>query len=546
MPERAELRLGVDVGGTHTDAAILDRSDRLVASAKVSTSADVTGGVADAIAAVTARGVDTARVTHAMLGTTHATNAVLERRNLRRVAVMRLGGPATHAVRPLFGWPGDLTDAVSAGEIIVDGGVEFDAREIRPLDTDAIARFLASVADTADAVAITSVFAPVSAEHEAVARDLVATELGDVHVSLSNELGSIGLLERENATTLNAALSGLAGDAAGAFRDALVASGIEAVMSFAQNDGTLMRLERAMRFPVLTIGSGPANSLRGASYLTGITDALVVDVGGTSADVGALVNGFPRESSAAVEIGGIRTNFRMPDLVTIALGGGSVLSRDGSEVRVGPASVGFRLSSEGLIFGGHTPTLTDAAVAIGRARLGDAERLPAGDSDLFREAMLRSDDMLEGAINRMKTSREDRPVVVVGGGSIVVPDRIRGASQVYRPEHADVANAIGAAIAEVSGSVDRVVNLGAGGREAALREAREDAHERAVLAGAAADRVRIVELEEIPLAYLSRPAVRIRAKAAGPLDLDAGPTGIEHPRVEAADHARTAGDATAG
>ena len=96
---------------------------------------------------------------------------------------------------------------------------------------------------------------------------------------------------------------------------------------FAQNDGTLMALDYAVGYPVLTIGSGPANSMRGAAYLTGRGDAIVADVGGTSTDVGVLVNGFPRESSAAVEIGGVRTNFRMPDLVAIALGGGTVVER---------------------------------------------------------------------------------------------------------------------------------------------------------------------------------------------------------------------------
>ena len=87
-----------------------------------------------------------ARITHAMLGTTHATNAVLERRGLRRVGVLRLGGPATHAIRPLFGWPADLREAVSAGERIVHGGIEFDGRELSPLDAEAIARFAGEVA----------------------------------------------------------------------------------------------------------------------------------------------------------------------------------------------------------------------------------------------------------------------------------------------------------------------------------------------------------------------------------------------------------------
>ena len=191
-------------------------------------------------------------------------------------------------------------------------------------------------------------FAPVSARHELLAAEIVKRELGEVHVSLSHEIGSIGLLERENATILNAALAGVAREVARAMRSALAAHGLTPVTFFAQNDGTLMALDQALRYPVLTIGSGPANSVRGAAFLTGAADALVADVGGTSTDVGVLVNGFPRESSQGVEIGGIRTNFRMPDLVTIALGGGTVMSRATTGgVRVGPRSVGYRLQRRG-------------------------------------------------------------------------------------------------------------------------------------------------------------------------------------------------------
>ncbi len=104
-----DLRLGVDVGGTNTDAVVLDPDDRLLAKAKVPTTPDVTSGIDSAIAGVADR-VDRSRITHAMFGTTHATNAVLQRQGLRRVGVLRLGGPATGAIRPLFGWPADLRE----------------------------------------------------------------------------------------------------------------------------------------------------------------------------------------------------------------------------------------------------------------------------------------------------------------------------------------------------------------------------------------------------------------------------------------------------
>jgi N-methylhydantoinase A/oxoprolinase/acetone carboxylase beta subunit len=512
-----DCRLGIDVGGTNTDAVIMDGADRVIAKAKVPGTPDITGGITTAIDTVLrAPEVDRQRITHVMLGTTHATNAVLERRKLRRVAVIRIGGPATHSIRPMFGWPPDLTDVISAGAVIVDGGIEFDGQDLAPLDTDAIARFLGKVAGTADGVAITSVFAPVSPRHELEASEIVKRELGEVHVSLSHEIGSLGLLERENATILNGALAGVARDVAIAMHDSLAAHQMRPTTFFAQNDGTLMGLDQALRYPVLTIGSGPANSVRGAAFLTGTGDSLVVDVGGTSTDVGVLVNGFPRESSQGVEIGGIRTNFRMPDLVTIALGGGSVVSAAGTGVRIGPRSVGYRLPQEALVFGGATPTLTDGAVAAGRAQLGDPGRA-ARHRAMLDSALAQADVMLADAIDRMKTSRADCVLVAVGGGSILLPDRIPGVSEVIRPEHFDTANAVGAAIASVSGQVDRIFHVGPGGRKAALDEACDEARERAVAAGADPATVRIVEREEIPLAYLTSPAIRIRAKAAGAL-----------------------------
>jgi N-methylhydantoinase A/oxoprolinase/acetone carboxylase beta subunit len=513
-----DCRLGVDVGGTNTDAVIMDAADRVIAKAKVPGTADITSGIVAAIDAVLGTpGVKPHRISHVMLGTTHATNAVLERRHLRRVAVLRIGGPATYSIRPMFGWPRDLVDAVSVGAEIVEGGIEFDGQDLSPLDTEAIARFLGRVGGQADGVVITSVFAPVSARHELLAAEVVKRELGEVHTSLSHEIGSIGLLERENATILNGALAGVARDVASAMLDALTAHGLRPVTFFAQNDGTLMSLEQALRYPVLTIGSGPANSVRGAAFLTGISDSLVADVGGTSTDVGVLTNGFPRESAQGVEIGGVRTNFRMPDLVTIALGGGTVVSGDPGDVRIGPRSVGYLIQQDALIFGGTTPTLTDGAVLAGRADIGGAP----GGADRYREmlseALARADVMLAEAIDRVKTSKEDRPLIAVGGGSILVPDRIPGVSEIVRPEHFDAANAVGAAIASVSGQVDRIFHLGPDGRQAVLDEARDEARERAVAAGADPGTVQIIEVDEIPLAYLTSPAVRIRVKAAGTL-----------------------------
>ena len=137
-------------------------------------------------------------------------------------------------------------------------------------------------------------------------------------VTLSSEIGRIGLLERENAAIMNACLRDLARQIVAAFRArASPSSASRAPLYLTQNDGTLMSADFAEQYPVLTFASGPTNSMRGAAFLSGLKDAMVVDIGGTTSDVGALTHGFPREASVAVEIGGVRTNFRMPDVLLV-------------------------------------------------------------------------------------------------------------------------------------------------------------------------------------------------------------------------------------
>jgi N-methylhydantoinase A/oxoprolinase/acetone carboxylase beta subunit len=506
------LRIGIDVGGTNTDAVVLDEADRIIARTKRPTSADVTGGLRAVLAAVLDElGDRSGRVSRVMLGTTHATNAILERRSLGRVAVIRLGAPATTSIPPLSDWPADLRRIVAAGAVIVRGGHFVDGRPIAPLDTDAVRRFLNEPRDgvPVEAVAVTGVFSPASADQEKRVAEIVLAELGeDVAISLSHEIGSLGLLERENATVLNAALYGVARDVTGGLRQALGERGLTVETFFAQNDGTLMAVDYAARYPVLTIGSGPANSLRGAAFLSGVGDAIVADVGGTSTDLGVLAGGFPRESAAAVEIGGVTTNFRMPDILSVALGGGTVVGEG-----LGPRSVGYRITEEALAFGGSTPTMTDAAVAAGRGVVG-THRVAAGER--LSRAVRLADELVIDAVDRIALGKSDRPLIAVGGGAFILPGSVPGVSEVIRPADAAVANAVGAAIALASGRFETIAPAGAG-RTAAVERAKEEAAARAVAAGADSGRVEIVELTEVPLSYLPEPAVRVHVKAAGPL-----------------------------
>jgi N-methylhydantoinase A/oxoprolinase/acetone carboxylase beta subunit len=281
-----------------------------------------------------------------------------------------------------------------------------------------------------------------------------------------------------------------------------------------------MTADFVARYPVLTFASGPTNSMRGAALLAGLQDAMVVDIGGTTSDVGMLARGFPRVSSGAVDIGGVRTNFRMPDIVAIGLGGGSHVL-DGGD-RIGPQSVGYELTSKALVFGGDTLTTTDIIVAAGLADIGDRSRVAHLAPHIISAAMARMHRMVDDAVDRMRTSAEQLPVILVGGGAVLITDTLASASSVVRPDHASVANAIGAAIAQVGGESDRIYALEGTTREAVLDDAKRQAVQKAVAAGATPGSVAVSDVEEVPLAYLPGNAVRIWVKAVGDLALAAG------------------------
>jgi N-methylhydantoinase A/oxoprolinase/acetone carboxylase beta subunit len=442
---------------------------------------------------------------------------VVQRRDLAQVAAVRLGLPATQALPPMVDWPEDLREALGDCHFLAHGGYEFDGRVIAPLDEAELRQIGAEIRRrTIRHVAISAVFSPINAQMERQAAEIIGAEVPDARITLSEEIGRIGLLERENAAILNACLQELGSRTVAAYGDALAAAGIAAPLFLTQNDGTLMSAEYAQRFPVLTFASGPTNSMRGAAFLSGLQEALVVDIGGTTTDVGALQHGFPREAGVAVEVGGVRTNFRMPDVLSIGLGGGSLVSADG--LSVGPQSVGYRLVTEGLVFGGQTLTATDVAVAAGWVTLGDADRVRGLDRSLVTRALGTIAQMLETACDRMRLTPQPIPVLVVGGGSILVQDRI-GPLEVIRPPYYPVANAVGAAIAQISGEIDRVYALADLSREKALGDAKAEATCRAVEAGADPASVQIVDVEEVPLAYLPSNATRIHVKAVGDLSL---------------------------
>ena len=513
-------KLGIDVGGTNTDAVLIDSDLNVVAEVKNPTSGNVFEGIMGAVQALLDKTqIDRSQIGQAMLGTTQCTNAIVERKHLAKIGLLRIGAPATTGVLPMVDWAEDI-QFICEKSAIIRGGFEYDGKELAPLDEEAARAFFTELRGKVQSIAISCVFSTVRADHEIRAAEICREVMGeDVHISISSEIGSMGLIERENATILNAALYKVAERFTEGFAYSLAQEGVtNAEIYLSQNDGTLMTMEYARRYPILTVACGPTNSIRGASYLSRLDNAIVIDVGGTTTDLGVIQNGFPRESGVAVTIGGVRTNFRMPDVYSIGLGGGSIVrERPDGSVTVGPDSVGYEITKKALVFGGDTLTATDVAVRLGMAQVGDPEKVKHIDEDLARRALETIRELVEDSIDVMKVSSDDLDVILVGGGSIILPEKLAGARSVTKPAFFGTANAIGSAISKVSGTYEALINYDELPREQALEKAKREAVDMAVSAGAIRETVEIIEVEDVPLAYYPGNTCRVKVKAAGEL-----------------------------
>jgi DUF917 family protein len=411
---------------------------------------------------------------------------------------------------------------------LVKGGLEVDGSLISDIKEQEIVDQCKIIKEkNIKSIVVNGVFSPIDTveRQEERAAAIIKRELGEqVDVVLSKTVANLGFLERENAAILNASILSFARKTIISFQNPIKKLGLNCPVFITQNDGTILSGEAASRLPIRTFSSGPTNSMRGAAFLVGNEAkgeaTMVVDIGGTTTDVGLLLaNGFPRQQAAYSELSGVRMNFSYPDVKSIGLGGGSLVKRVHDKLHVGPDSVGYQLPEKALVFGGDTPTATDYVVAtLPELGIGDVNlvRGKANEKDLqdFQEEVKA---MLERIIDTMKTAPEDIPVLLVGGGAIIAPDSLKGASRVVKPKWSGVANAIGAAMARVSAVVDTVKSTEKQSSKDILAAISEEARQKTIEAGALPGSVQIVEVEDLPLQYVANQT-RFIVRAAGDFD----------------------------
>ncbi|MGH2345150.1 MAG: hydantoinase/oxoprolinase N-terminal domain-containing protein, partial [Chloroflexota bacterium] len=289
--DRPHVRIGVDVGHTSTDAVVMAGAS-VLATTKLPSTPEVTAGISASIEGVIRdAGVLPSSVTAVMVGTTHFANAFIER-SLAPTACIRLGLPAGSGLPPMIDWPAEARAAADCRCYVAHGGHHFDGRVLSPVIREELGRIAADLRlHGIHSCAVSAIFSPVSAKAELQAAAVLKEALPELSISLSHQIGRLGLLDRENATIINACLRDGARAVVTDLRAVLRRQGIDAPLYLTQNDGTLMTARHAERFPVLTFSSGHANSLRGAAFLTGLRDAVVIDAGGSAIRIGSLVDG---------------------------------------------------------------------------------------------------------------------------------------------------------------------------------------------------------------------------------------------------------------
>ena len=313
------LLLGIDTGGTYTDAVLFDDETGVVATAKsLTTRHDLSVGIGQSIDAVVAQsGIAPSEIALVSLSTTLATNALVEGQG-GRVCLVLVGFAASALSK--YGLAATMKDSPV---ILLDGGHDAHGQPLCPLDAGSLKAQLDALEGQVSGFAVVGRFAVRNPAHEIAAREVIRDVTGRP-VTCSHELSSkLDGPKRALTCVLNARLINLIHHLIGATESLFDTRGIDAALMVVQGDGALISAEVAKVKPIETILSGPAASLVGAAYLTGAKDAVVSDIGGTTTDIAILTDGQPRLDTDGATVGGWRTMVEAVDMHTIGLGGDS-------------------------------------------------------------------------------------------------------------------------------------------------------------------------------------------------------------------------------
>ena len=315
----------MDTGGTYTDAVIMCLEDgRLICKAKaLTTRENLSIGVREAISAMDEEHLH--KVNVVSLSSTLATNTVVEGKGCR-VALICIGSDYDGSIHPDYA-------------ITVSGGHDLKGNEKQPLDEDAIREFFKTITGKVDGIAITGYMSVRNPDHEIRVRN-IARDILDVPIVCGHDLSSsLGFNERTSTCIMNSRLIPIINELIHSVKEVLSEFGIHSPLMIVKGNGTMMGEDVAKERPVETILSGPSASIMGARHLLNVKDAIVMDMGGTTTDIGVLENGNPRLNPEGAIIGGHRTRVLAAEIATSGIGGDSRILVNGRRIVQSPVRV---------------------------------------------------------------------------------------------------------------------------------------------------------------------------------------------------------------
>ncbi len=454
------MRIGIDIGGTHTDAVLID-STRLVAAAKAPTLPDnLLASITGVLEAILA-GQDPRRVRTLNLSTTLSTNAIVTGA-IEPVGVLVVGGP------------GISPEAYRIGDHyhLLPGSLDHLGNETLALDTEELDRAIdGCTAAGVRSFAVAGKFSPRNPAHE----NTISERLKDraEFVSTGHLVsGQLNFGRRIHTAYYNSAVWRTFRTFSAALGRSLKGFDLEAEVNILKADGGTMPLARALDTPVQSIFSGPAASVMGIlATVPADTDALMLDIGGTTTDIALFADGQPLLEREGISIEERPTLVRAVHVESIGIGGDSQITVDNGTVRTGPQRLGPCLAA-----GGSTPALMDACNLLGLAQFGDTEGSRAGIDALAAAHGLDSRELAQAAVDAAVAAIADRieamvarvnakpvytiheilhdrliepkQVLVIGGPAAVFQDPLakRLGLEAVVPPLAGVANAVGAAL----------------------------------------------------------------------------------------------------
>lgn len=452
------MKLGIDVGSTNTDAVLVSESGSLIGTAKHSTSADTLSGVYNCVKELlNVAQVQTSELKGVFIGTTHLLHALVSNQDLANTALLRIVKQDT-LMEPVMDWPKSLKDKVKSVHYVSSSNDYKKANKCRPKfpagEYQTLKREI--IESNIDSVCIVGTLSPLYENEEIAMKRIIASDFPDLPITTSHQLGTIGYIERENTSLLNAILAKVIRKTLNGLSQLFSDLDIECPYWLIQNDGSVMDVQEAIAHPILTIGSGVANSLRGASALSNYNECIVVDVGGSTIDIGRLRDGRLEEVMVDSSLFGIRIHVAMPRSLSIPFN-------------------------------------------------GDPQKITRDIKD---------------AIEQLQVQENNLPIVFVGGASPLFNETLFGKyTRFINPAGYAFCSAVGACYATLSSQVDKVYWLHDQSKEDIIEEIKGELFSELLMKGAKKESIKIASVEEYPFDYLKGEVMRIRAKAISRLNI---------------------------